>query len=58
MFAPHGNIWNFDLGKLVVPTIFVYVDLLMAIAQNYDLAIKVVRRFDRECLMSISEIEF
>ena len=51
LFAPHGNIWNFDLGKLVVSGVFMDFDLLMAIAQIYDPTTRIVRRVDRECLM-------
>ena len=46
LFSPHLNIWNFDLGKLVVPSVFMDYDLLEAIARNYDQAIRVVRRTD------------
>lgn len=46
LFSPHRNNWNFDLVKLVVPVVFVDVDKLMAITQNYDPIVKVVRRFD------------
>ncbi len=28
LYAPHANIWNFDLGKLVVPSVFMDFDLL------------------------------
>ena len=51
LFTPHGNIWNFDLRKLVVPSVFMDSDLLMAITQNYDPTAKIVRRIDGECLV-------
>ena len=54
LFAPHGNIWNFDLGKLVVCSVFMDYDLVVAIAKNYVLAIRVVRRIYGECLITIS----
>ena len=38
--------WNFDLGKLVVPSVFMDYDLLEAIAINYDQDIRMVRRTD------------
>lgn len=57
LFSRHGNIWNFDLGKLVIPGVFMDADLLMAIAQNYDLATKIVRILDGEFLISISAKE-
>ena len=46
VFSSHANIWNFDLGKLVVPSVFMDYDLLEAMAKNYDQAIRVVRRTD------------
>ena len=57
LFAPHANIWNFDLGKLVVPSVFMDYDLLEAIAKSYDQATRVVRRADAEILISISPEE-
>ena len=36
IFSPHSNVWNFNLGKLVVPSLFMDYDLLEAIAINYD----------------------
>lgn len=57
LFAPHAYIQNFDLGKLVVPNVFMDVDLLMTITKSYDPTIKVVRRIDGECLITISPKE-
>jgi hypothetical protein len=57
LFVPSENIWNFDLGKLVVLGVFMDADLLMAIAQNYDPAARIVRRLDGEFLISISAEE-
>jgi hypothetical protein len=57
LFAPHANIWNFDLGKLVVPSVFMDYDLLEAVARNYDQATRVVRRIDGEILITISPEE-
>ena len=34
LFAPHANIWNFDLGQLVVPSVFMDYDLLEVVAKN------------------------
>lgn len=53
LFAPHKNIWNFDLGKLVVPEVSMVSDLLTIVALNYDLVARMVRRIDGECLMKI-----
>ena len=33
---PNDNVWKFDLGKLVVPTIFKDVDLLLELVSRYD----------------------
>ena len=57
LFAPHANIWNFYLGKLVVPSVFMDYDLLEAIAKSYDQATRAVRRVDGEILISISPEE-
>ena len=57
LFAPHANIWNFDLGKLVVPSVFMDYDLLEAIAKNYDQTLRVIRRDDGEILITISPEE-
>lgn len=57
LFSPHGNILNFDLGKLVVPNVFMDFDLLEAITKKYYLEIRVVRRLDGECLVTISPKE-
>ena len=54
LFAPHANKWNFDLRKLVVPSVFMDYDLLEAMAKNYDQATRVVRRVDSEILITIS----
>ena len=53
LFSPHGNIWNLDLGKLVVPNVFMDSNLLMDIAKIYHPTIRVVRRMDGECLIKI-----
>ena len=57
LFAPHANIWNFDLGKLVVPSVFMDYDILEAVAKNYDSKIRVVRRIDGESLVKINPKE-
>ena len=44
LFSQHSNVWNFDLGKLVVPSVFTDYDLFEAIARNYDQTMRVVRR--------------
>ncbi len=57
LYAPHANIWNFDLGKLVVPSVLMGYDLLEAMAKSYDQATRVVRRVDGEILITISPEE-
>ena len=54
LFSSHGNILNFDLGKLVIPRVFMDSDLLIAISQNYDPVARIVRIIDGECLMKIT----
>lgn len=34
--VPTSNIWQFDLGKLVVPSVFLDADVMIQIAKNYD----------------------
>ena len=34
--SPNDNVWKFDLGKLVVPTVFKDVDLLLELVSRYD----------------------
>lgn len=36
IFSPNSNVWSFDLGKLVVPSVFMDYDLLEDITINYD----------------------
>lgn len=57
MFAPHANVWNFDLGKLVVPSVFMDYGLLQAISNKCDQAIRVVRRNDGMPLILVSPEE-
>ena len=54
MFAPHENIWKFDLGKLVVPRVFMDLELLTTIAQNYNPIERIVKRVHGECLIRIN----
>ena len=34
--TPMSNVWEFDIGKLTVPTIFFDSDLLVDLAKKYD----------------------
>ena len=53
----HGNIWNFDLGKLVVPRVFMVLDLLTTIAKKYDPIARIIRRVNGEPLVRINAKE-
>ena len=57
LFSPHANIYNFDLGKLVVSSIFMDFDLLETIAKNYDQANRIIRRTDGLPLVTINPKE-
>ena len=48
LFTPHGNIWNFDLGNLVLLGVFMDSDLLTVLARNYDPVAWMVRRINGE----------
>ena len=54
LFSPHANIYNFDLGKLVVSSFFMDFDLLEAITKNHDQASRIVMRVDGVPLVTIS----
>ena len=43
--TPHSNVCEFNVGKLVVPRVFVDVDLLMDMAKRYDLVMRVVNNY-------------
>ena len=46
--------WEFDIGKLVVPSVFMDVDLLVSLAKRYDPLTKVVSNFTSHKLFSLS----
>ena len=52
--TPHSNVWEFDVGKLVVPRVFVESDLLMDMAKRYDLVTRVLRKYVGERLFVVS----
>lgn len=56
--APINSIWELDFGKLVVPGVFMDVDLLMQIAKNYDPVTRTVRNVNQGPLIEISDDEF
>ena len=54
--APHpfSNGWRYDMGKLVVPNVFLDVDLLLAVAARYDPVTRVIRDNDGEVLLNVN----
>lgn len=57
--APHpvSNIWHSDLGKLVVPSVFLDVDLMIQIAKSYDPITREVRDVKGQLLIKLSAEE-
>ena len=49
-----SNIWDFDVGKLVVPSVFWDMDLLVVLAKRYDPLTRVVSNFAGDCLFDVS----
>ena len=49
-----SNIWDFDVAKLVVPSIFWDVDLLVALAKRYDSITRIVSNFTGDRLFAVS----
>ena len=54
---PFSNGWMYDMGKLVVPNVFLDVDLLRAAAARYDLVTQIIRDNDGKVLLSINKEE-
>ena len=52
--TPMSNIWDFDVGKLVVPSVFWDVDLLVTLAKRYDPLTRIVSNFAGDRLFAIS----
>ncbi len=40
---PLSNVWDFDVGRLILPSVFMDEDLLIALAKRYDPVLWVVR---------------
>ena len=51
---PLSNVWEFDVGKLVIPTIFLDVNLLVSLAKRYDPLTRVVSNFARDKLFAMT----
>jgi hypothetical protein len=52
---PLCNGWKYDMGKLVVPNVFLDVDLLRVVASRYDPDSRTVRDRDREVLLTVNK---
>ena len=57
LYPPYASIWNVDLGKLVVPSMFMNYDLFKAVEIFFDHATRVVRRLDCRFPVFISSVE-
>lgn len=56
--APLNSIWELDVGKLIVPSVFMDKDLLTLIAQNYDPIARCIRNVKGSALIEIKDDEF
>lgn len=53
-----NSIWELDVGKLVVPGVFMDVDLLTQVAHNNDPTTKSIRDINGKTLIKINNEEF
>lgn len=53
-----GNPLNCDLGKLTVPNVYMDVDLLKVVANNYDPVTRTIRNYDEKEMVKITKKEF
>ena len=51
--CPNSNVWRYDLGKLVVPTFFKDVDLLLELVARYDQITHEIRDIKENVLLRI-----
>lgn len=56
--APINSIWELDVGKLIVPGVFMDVDLLTQIANNYDSNTRTMRNVNGGSIIEITNEEF
>lgn len=56
--TPQNCIWELDVRKLVVPGVFMDIDLLTQIALNYDLVTRSIRDVNGKTLVEINAEEF
>lgn len=52
-----GNPYNLDMGKLIVPYVYIDVELLKEVAANYDPVIRMIRTFDRIKMVRVTKEE-
>lgn len=57
MGIPIGNPWNCDLGKLIVPNVYIDVDLLKEIVANYDPVTRTIKTYDGKEMVKITKEE-
>lgn len=55
--APQNNIWELDVGRLVVPGVFMDTDLLTQMALNYDSVTRCIRDVNGKTLVEINAEE-
>lgn len=56
--SPFSSVWQYDLGKLLVPNVFMDIDLLKAIANRYDPISRVISGDEGEIMLTIKREEF
>lgn len=52
--TPLTNVWEFGIGKLVVPSVFMDENLLKMLAKRYDLMLRVVKNHARDSLFRVT----
>ena len=52
---PKNNPWRFDLEKVVVPNVFVDVELINVLAKHYEPSTRTVRKLDGMPLLVITK---
>ena len=50
----YSNVWDFDVGKFVVPGVFVDKGLLVAMVKKYDPILRLVKNYFGERLFEVS----
>lgn len=55
--SPFSNLWDLNMGRLIVPNVYMDVDLLKDIASKYDLVSRAVRAYDGVVMVKITSEE-